>query len=232
MAQVIDEAFARDFLARLHDAVNAHDAAAVAALCKDVIWDDPAAPTPLRGREAVRQFHAETSVQKVSASEGPSPRPMISRPARAEGPRPRRRQAGDHGRPHRSQGGDRARLRGDLAEAPRPLDPERARPRAEGPAHRRRRRDPPGLHPARRDSAGQTWRHVADQLRPRWPKLATLMDDSEADVLAYMSFPGQRRTKLHSTNPLVECAPAAGQDQAAVLTGVRALRSSNWMGLR
>ncbi len=53
-----------------------------------------------------------------------------------------------------------------------------------------------------RDSAGQTWRHVADQLRPRWPKLATLMDDSDADVLAYMSFPCQHHTKLHSTNPL------------------------------
>jgi putative transposase len=53
-----------------------------------------------------------------------------------------------------------------------------------------------------RDSAGQTWRHVADQIRPRWPKLATLMDDSEADVLAYMTFPSQHRTKLHSTNPL------------------------------
>lgn len=28
------------------------------------------------------------------------------------------------------------------------------------------------------------------------------MDDAEADVLAYMAFPAQRRTKLHSTNPL------------------------------
>ncbi len=53
-----------------------------------------------------------------------------------------------------------------------------------------------------RDSASQTWRHVADQLRSRWPKLATLMDESEADVLAYISFPSQHRTKLHSTNPL------------------------------
>ena len=53
-----------------------------------------------------------------------------------------------------------------------------------------------------RESAGQTWRHVADQLRGRWPKLAALMDESEADVLAYMSFPAQHRTKLHSTNPL------------------------------
>ncbi len=53
-----------------------------------------------------------------------------------------------------------------------------------------------------RESAGQAWRHVADQLRARWPKLAALMDESEADVLAYMSFPPQHRTKLHSTNPL------------------------------
>ncbi len=52
------------------------------------------------------------------------------------------------------------------------------------------------------DAARQTWRHVADQLRPRWPKLAALMDDSEHDVLAYMAFPAQHRTKLHSTNPL------------------------------
>jgi transposase-like protein len=54
------------------------------------------------------------------------------------------------------------------------------------------------------DQAGarQTWRHVADQLRDRWPKLGTLMDASEADVLAYMAFPAQHRTRLHSTNPL------------------------------
>ena len=51
-------------------------------------------------------------------------------------------------------------------------------------------------------SAKQAWRHVADQMRPRWPKLAALMDAAEADVLAYMTFPPQHRTKLHSTNPL------------------------------
>jgi len=53
-----------------------------------------------------------------------------------------------------------------------------------------------------RESASQTWRHVADQLRNRWPKLGTLMDESETDVLAYMSFPASHRTKLHSVNPL------------------------------
>lgn len=39
-------------------------------------------------------------------------------------------------------------------------------------------------------AAHQTWRHVADQLRPRWPKLAALMDDSEHGVLAYMASAG------------------------------------------
>jgi transposase-like protein len=53
-----------------------------------------------------------------------------------------------------------------------------------------------------RAHAGETWRKVAEQLRPRWPKLADLMDASEHDVLAYMSFPRQHRTKLHSTNPI------------------------------
>ena len=54
------------------------------------------------------------------------------------------------------------------------------------------------------DQAGarQVWRRLADQLRPRWPKLAALLDESEDDVLAYMAFPVQHRAKLHSTNPL------------------------------
>ena len=50
--------------------------------------------------------------------------------------------------------------------------------------------------------AVETWRHVANQLRVCWSKLAELMDQSEVDVLAYMSFPRQHRTKLHSTNPI------------------------------
>src|ERR1700674_2501275 len=38
--------------------------------------------------------------------------------------------------------------------------------------------------------------------KPGVPKLAALMDEAETDVLAYMGFPPQHRTKLHSTNPL------------------------------
>jgi putative transposase len=52
------------------------------------------------------------------------------------------------------------------------------------------------------DAARAQWRQVADQLRPKVPKLAALMDDSETDVLAFMSFPKDHRLKIHSTNPL------------------------------
>ena len=51
-------------------------------------------------------------------------------------------------------------------------------------------------------AASQQWRKVADQLRPKLPKLAALMDEAEPDVLAYMGFPSAHRTKLHSTNPI------------------------------
>lgn len=51
-------------------------------------------------------------------------------------------------------------------------------------------------------AAQEQWRRIADQLRPTVPKLAGLMDTSEADVLAYMTFPQAHRTKLHSTNPI------------------------------
>ena len=51
-------------------------------------------------------------------------------------------------------------------------------------------------------AAKAQWRRVADQLRPKLPKLAAFLDQAESDVLAYMTFPAQHRAKLHSTNPL------------------------------
>src|SRR5918999_657133 len=42
---------------------------------------------------------------------------------------------------------------------------------------------------ADQDAARQVWRQVTDQLRPRWPRLAALMDESEHDVLAYLGCP-------------------------------------------
>ena len=52
------------------------------------------------------------------------------------------------------------------------------------------------------EAASRQWRQVADQLRPKVPKLAAFMDEAEADVLAFMSFPKDHRPKIHSVNPL------------------------------
>jgi putative transposase len=52
------------------------------------------------------------------------------------------------------------------------------------------------------DAASKQWRQVADQLRPKVPKLAAFMDQAEADVLAFMSFPKDHRPKIHSINPI------------------------------
>ena len=58
------------------------------------------------------------------------------------------------------------------------------------------------------ETASTQWRNVADQIRPKVPKLAQLMDTAEEDVLAYMTFPRQHWTKLHSTNPIVRLVGA------------------------
>jgi len=52
------------------------------------------------------------------------------------------------------------------------------------------------------EAASKQWRQVADQLRPKVPKLAAFMDEAETDVLAFMSFPKDHRPKIHSINPL------------------------------
>ena len=51
-------------------------------------------------------------------------------------------------------------------------------------------------------TASAVWRQVADQLRARLPKLAALMDEAEADVIAFMAYPKSHWPKLHSTNPI------------------------------
>ena len=51
-------------------------------------------------------------------------------------------------------------------------------------------------------AAHRQWRNVADQMRPRLPKLAGVLDAAEADGLAYIDFPSPHRTKIHSTHPL------------------------------
>ncbi len=53
-----------------------------------------------------------------------------------------------------------------------------------------------------REAAHAEWRAVSDRLRERFPKLSKLMDEAEHDVLAYMAFPKEHWTQIHSTNPI------------------------------
>jgi putative transposase len=50
--------------------------------------------------------------------------------------------------------------------------------------------------------ARQRLGQVADQLRPHAPKVARLLEDAEADLLAFYAFPNKHWSKLRSTNPL------------------------------
>ena len=52
------------------------------------------------------------------------------------------------------------------------------------------------------ESAREQWRRVADGFRPRFPKLAELMDGAEEDVLAYAAFSSEHWQKVWSNNPL------------------------------
>jgi transposase-like protein len=52
------------------------------------------------------------------------------------------------------------------------------------------------------EMARQTWRTVADGFRARYPRLATLLDEAESDVLAYLAFPPEHWRQVWSNNPL------------------------------
>src|ERR687883_105460 len=51
-------------------------------------------------------------------------------------------------------------------------------------------------------AAHEQWRRVAETFRPRYPRLAELLDDADADVLAYAAFPAAHWRQIWSNNPL------------------------------
>lgn len=51
-------------------------------------------------------------------------------------------------------------------------------------------------------SAQEQWRKVADNFRPRFPRLASLLDGAEGEVLAYLVFPPEHWRQIWSNNPL------------------------------
>jgi len=51
-------------------------------------------------------------------------------------------------------------------------------------------------------SAREQLRHVVDELRNRFPKAMTSLEEVEYDILAYMALPREHGAQIHSTNPL------------------------------
>jgi transposase-like protein len=52
------------------------------------------------------------------------------------------------------------------------------------------------------DSARAQLRLAVDGLEPRFPKVAALLIEAEADLLVHFTFPAQHRPRIRSTNPL------------------------------
>ena len=51
-------------------------------------------------------------------------------------------------------------------------------------------------------SAREQWRTVADRFRKSFPRVADLLDEAEADVLAYLACPREHWRQIWSNNPL------------------------------
>ncbi len=58
------------------------------------------------------------------------------------------------------------------------------------------------------EAAHAGWRAVAGRLRERFPRLSKPMEEAGHDVLAYMAFPKEHWTQIHSTNPIERLAGA------------------------
>jgi len=64
-----------------------------------------------------------------------------------------------------------------------------------------------------------TWDQVRDQLGDRFPKIATLMDDAKAEVLAFSSFPratGRRCGRPTRSWTSARTAPTSRMTEASV----------------
>jgi transposase-like protein len=55
----------------------------------------------------------------------------------------------------------------------------------------------------------EQWRRVADSLRPRFPRLAALLDEAAANVLAYLAFPPDTGARPGRTTAVMGVFPNA-----------------------
>ena len=127
-------------------------------------------------------------------------REFLRSPAR---PRPGRRAPVRVGLPRGPARGHRRGAGLPVAALHRPLPQEHARPLRQGPAAHDRHGHPPGL----RRRVGVRGARAPGRGRrasrgPDAPKVAELLLEAEADLLAFYAFPTEHWSKLRSTNPL------------------------------
>jgi putative transposase len=89
-----------------------------------------------------------------------------------------------------------------LAALHRAFPARHARPRHPGAAAAGLRRHSWDLHRHHAPRGPRAARAVAEQLQAHAPKVARLLEDAEADLLAFYAFPAEHWPKLRSTNPL------------------------------
>jgi len=51
-------------------------------------------------------------------------------------------------------------------------------------------------------SAKSFLKHLAQVMKPHWPKVSRMLLDAENDILAYKTFPKKHHRSIHSVNPL------------------------------
>jgi putative transposase len=78
--------------------------------------------------------------------------------------------------------------------------------------------------------ARQRLGQVADQLRPHAAKVARLLEDAEADLLAFYGFPAEHWSKLRSTNPLERVNREIGRRTDVVGSSPMTPRCCDWPG--
>jgi transposase-like protein len=76
-------------------------------------------------------------------------------------------------------------------------------------------------------AARAQWRKIVDQLRPKLPKLAAYLNEAEADVLAYMTFPAQEAA-VHKSDRASQRRDQATRTSSA--SSPTRMPSSVWSG--
>jgi len=157
----------------------------------------------LHGDDNAMAVNTDGRREVLGVAIGPSEAVLEELPELARRPRPARGQAGHRRRPQGIGGGRVEDLPCYCAAVPRSLDAHLLThaPAAQRPAVTAMVKKTIFAQETAQEARAQ-WKMVADALRERAPKLASMIDASQGDVLAFAAFPKEHWPQISSTNPL------------------------------